>query len=168
MNLDELAKQLESDLPPFEQWQVAHCNDLPIEIKSNGDWHYAGSKIARSELVKLFARVLLCENNEYFLLTPAEKVRITVVDAPFVINQWRYEDSNQGKVLVLTDNLDRDFVVSNLHPISVKHGVPYLALHHQLEAKFSRNVFYQLAEIAIEKEGKYYLPSANELICISD
>jgi hypothetical protein len=111
---------------------------------------------------------MVCENNEFFLLTPAEKVRIHVVDAPFLILNWRYENTNEGQVLVLTDNLARDFVVSQHHPVNVKQGIPYLSLHHNLEAKFSRNVFYQLAEIAIEKEGKFYLPSASDLICISD
>ncbi|MEL0615088.1 DUF1285 domain-containing protein [Marinomonas arenicola] len=42
-----------------------------------------GYKIKRHKMVTLFSHILWYENGEYLLVTPVEKVRIQVEDAPF-------------------------------------------------------------------------------------
>ena len=61
------------------------CGDFDIRIARDGTWFYRGSPINRLALVKLFASVLRRDaDGSYWLVTPAERGRITVEDAPFL------------------------------------------------------------------------------------
>ncbi len=63
-----------------------------IRIARDGTWLYHGSPIGRSALVKLFATVLRRDDaGGYWLITPAERGRIVVDDAPFVAIELRAE-----------------------------------------------------------------------------
>jgi hypothetical protein len=56
-----------------------------IRIARDGVWFYHGSPIGRLPLVKLFASVLRRDDRgDFWLITPAERGRIVVDDAPFV------------------------------------------------------------------------------------
>ncbi|HAD48948.1 MAG TPA: DUF1285 domain-containing protein, partial [Idiomarina sp.] len=90
MSLEKLFEQLESTQhAPTEKWDPPYCGEIPLRIKANGDWEYQGSKINRQRLVNLFASVLTRENEDYFLVTPVEKVKIQVDDAPFIVTEWQ-------------------------------------------------------------------------------
>ena len=65
-------------------WNPPFCGDLDMRIARDGTWFYLGTPIGRKPLVKLFASILKREGDRYFLVTPVEKVGITVDDAPFV------------------------------------------------------------------------------------
>ena len=59
--------------------------DLDMRIARDGTWFYRGSPIARQRLVKLFASVLRREDDgSYWLVTPVERGRVSVEDAPFL------------------------------------------------------------------------------------
>lgn len=154
MDLAALQHQLQqTDLPPAESWNPPFCGDLPIHIDAEANWYYQNSKIQRPALVKLFASVLLCQQGEYFLQTPAEKVRISVADAPLLVTDWRWVASDTGPALQLSTNLAQQVVVSPQYPLLLRqdpqqHWLPYLQLWRGLQAKLSRNVYYQLAEQA--------------------
>lgn len=47
---------------------------------------YMKGKINRPAMVKMFSRILWLEDGEHFLVTPVEKVRIQVEDAPHRVN----------------------------------------------------------------------------------
>jgi len=172
MNLSELSKLLEAGTPPLDSWDPDYCGEMPIEIKKDGSWHYMNSPIDRISMVKLFATVLIQESNEYFLKTPVEKIKIQVEDAPFLITDWNWQNSEQGDILCCIDNLGRKYLLCNNHPLILKNNdstqsqdiqLPYLALSHGLTAKISRNVYYQWAEFAKHIDDKFYINSANEL-----
>ncbi|HEX5793135.1 MAG TPA: DUF1285 domain-containing protein [Rheinheimera sp.] len=152
ISLSSLQQQLQQpDLAPVESWNPPFCGDMPLHIDSCGDWYYQNSKIQRPALVTLFASVLLKQHNEYFLQTPAEKVRITVADAPFVITDWAWVTTANGRTLRLSTNLQQHILVSPQYPLRLKADpqqqmLPYLLLWRGLDAKLSRNVYYQLAE----------------------
>jgi hypothetical protein len=56
-----------------------------IRIARDGTWFYHGSPIGRIALVKLFSTVLRRDDaGDFWLITPAERGRIRVDDAPFV------------------------------------------------------------------------------------
>ena len=71
-------------LPPVHLWNPPHCGDLDMRIARDGTWFYMGTPIGRPELVKLFSTILRKDGDDYVLVTPVEKVGITVDDAPFV------------------------------------------------------------------------------------
>lgn len=162
MNLEALAKQLngENSHPPVEKWNPPFCGDMDIQIQSDGSWHYMGTPIGRMPLVKLFASVLTTQNGEYFLVTPVEKIRIQVVDAPFVVTQWRIEQTDRGQTLIFVSNVGDEFLLGADYTLALPNdnqSAPlYLNIHRKLQASLHRNVYYQLVEMAqsIERDGK--------------
>src|ERR1700743_250634 len=68
--------------PDFSQ--LPSCGGFAMRIARDGTWFYRGSPIGRKPLVKLFSTVLRRENGEFWLVTPVERGRILVDDAPFV------------------------------------------------------------------------------------
>lgn len=151
IDLAALQQQLQqAALPPVEQWQPAFCGDLPMHIDASGQWWYQQSLIQRPAMVKLFASVLLCQQGEYFLQTPAEKVRITVADAPFLITDWQWLTTDGVRVLALTTNIGDKVLLSPEHPMTLQlsseqQWLPYVALWRGLRARLHRNVYYQLS-----------------------
>src|ERR1044071_6868921 len=71
-------------LPPVHLWNPAHCGDIDIVIKKNGLWFHEGTPIGREALVRLFSTVLRKDPDGFHLVTPVEKMKITVEDAPFI------------------------------------------------------------------------------------
>jgi len=149
MSLDKLLEQLEScQHAPTEMWEPPYCGEIPLCIKANGDWEYQNSKIERPRLVKLFASVLVREQQDYYLVTPAEKVKIQVEDAPFIVTEWRQlEVAGQAAIEVAT-NIGERYILSARTPLVVEKGVPYVCLPRGMTAKVHRNVYYQWAELA--------------------
>lgn len=166
MNLQTLTAELEkldSD-PPFDQWHPPYCGEIDMIIKADGSWWYMGSPIGREPLKKLFASVLLKEGNEYFLKTPAEKVKIQVEDAPFVVTQWHRHETEDGPAIEVVTNLDHRLVLSERNPLTVDmsdadYPRPYVKMHRNLSVLVHRNVYYQWLDIAtqVKKDGKDHL-----------
>lgn len=159
MDLSRLQLQLQQpQLSPVESWNPPFCGDLPVHIDVDGNWFYQGSQIARLPLVKLFASVLLCQGEEYFLQTPVEKVRIQVADVPFLITQSQWLAGAAGPELWLTTNLGDTVLLSIANPLSLQlfagQQVPYLNLWRGLSARLHRNVYYQLVEYAELEESR--------------
>src|ERR1041385_6592195 len=71
-------------LPPVERWDTPFWGDIEMKIEADGTWLYQKTPIGRPALVKLFSGILKREGDNYFLVTPVEKVGLIVVDAPFL------------------------------------------------------------------------------------
>ncbi|MDF2179685.1 DUF1285 domain-containing protein [Aliiglaciecola sp. CAU 1673] len=151
MDLERLQRQLaasDAKLPPVHLWHPPYCGQLDLCIKHDGSWHYQGTPIGRLALVKLFASVLWKEDEDYFLVTPAEKVGIQVEDVPFVITQWQEEQSN----LLFTTSLGDSFLVGNEHPVVLMRDkisgaeLPYAKVRRNLYGRLHQNIYYQLVE----------------------
>ena len=71
-------------LPPVDAWQPTVEKDMGLRISRDGAWHYLGSPIARPSLVRLLSRLMKREGEDFFLVSPVEKLRIEVEDAPFL------------------------------------------------------------------------------------
>ncbi|MFY8273887.1 DUF1285 domain-containing protein [Pseudoalteromonas sp. SSDWG2] len=155
-DLAALIKAIEEPIAPLEQWAPQSCGAIDIHITPDGVWHHHGSPITRQRLVKLFAKVLCQEQGQYYLKTPVEKMAIQVDDAPLLVVDWRLAPASGAKpILVCTDNVGREFVLSTEHPLQCKEDpqgqyLPYLKLPHGVEAKVSRGVFYAWAQDLIE------------------
>lgn len=165
MNLDSLLKQVGKDkaqsIPPLEKWHPELSGDMDMVIRADGTWWHEGERIKRQELVNLFASILRHENNDYFLITPVEKWRIKVEDKPLNVTLVEQE---QGLIKLLTSTAD-SFSLDNEHPLKMSklNGVslPEVKVRHELWARFSRNAWYELLELADEDEqGQFYIKSA--------
>ena len=149
-------------LPPVERWNPPFCGDIDMEIRPDGTWFYMGTPIGRAPLVRLFSTVLRRdEDGKTYLVTPVEKVRIRVVDAPFLgveLNHivregqvWLTFRTNVGDVVEAGPDHALRFVV---------HGEnselkPYLHVRGRLEALISRAVMYELVALGetVEIDG---------------
>src|SRR6266571_1829286 len=126
--------------------------DLDMRIARDGTWFYRGSPIGRIPLVKLFASVLRRENDGgYWLVTPAERGRVTVEDVPFVAVAFDMQGQGRGQRLIFRTNLDEIGTAGPDHPLRVETAAdgtpaPYILVRPGLEARPVRQVFYELAE----------------------
>lgn len=149
--------------PPVHLWNPPFCGDLDIEIRADGSWFYLGTPIGRPAMVRLFASILKREGDEYFLVTPVEKVGIRVVDAPFIAVDADIDDN-----ITFTTNVG-DVVTAGLdHAIEMRGTVdaprPYVHVRRGLWALIDRKTFYRLADAAMPDEnGRMNLHSGGTL-----
>ena len=134
------------------------CGDFDIRIAADGTWFYRGSPIGRKALVKLFATVLRRdESGEYWLVTPVERGRVIVDDAPFVAVEMSTQGRGKAQVLSFRTNVDRWVEIGPDHPIRVSEAPesgeprPYILAWDGLEALILRSVFYHLVDAAVEE-----------------
>ncbi len=157
MKLDSLRQQMaplgERTQPPLDQWHPDLSGDIDIEIRRDGSWWHEGERIARSELVQVFASILRREaDGDYYLVTPVEKWRLRVEALPLVVT----DVALRGDELVLTLNIGREVTVDSSHPLRTEPAFDQVAsvqLEHGLAALFNRPAWYRLVELAEEREG---------------
>lgn len=133
--------------------QLPSCGDFDMRIASDGTWFYRGSPIGRKPLVKLFSTVLRRENGEFWLVTPVERGRILVDDAPFVAVEVDAAGKGRDSRLTFRTNVDDIVTLDAAHPIRVDHDPasgeprPYITVRDGLEARILRPVYYHLVEM---------------------
>lgn len=134
--------------------------DLDMRIAADGTWFYQGTPINRMPLVKLFASVLRRESDDgYWLVTPAERGRIQVEDAPFTAVEVTAEGHGPGQRLIFRTNLDEIVALDEAHPLASRGSAeaprPYLLVRDRLEARILRSVYYHLVELG-EQQGDQF------------
>ena len=137
-----------------------------MRIARDGTWFYLGTPIGRPELVRLFSTILKKEEGKYYLVTPVEKVGITVEDAPFVAVDFERTGQGTDQVLTFTTNVGDKAAAGPDHPIRVERASetgepsPYVLVRANLEALIDRKSFYRLVEIGAHHEGWFGLWSS--------
>jgi hypothetical protein len=127
-----------------------------MRIARDGTWHYRGSPISRQPLVKLFASVLRREpDGSYWLVTPAERGRVEVEDAPFVAVELNVSGKGHKQQLIFRTNLDDIVTAGSDNPLRIETAAsgepaPYILVRRRLEARLARPVFYELVELGGE------------------
>ncbi|MBG6156415.1 hypothetical protein IWQ52_003168 [Labrenzia sp. EL_159] len=146
--------------PPVDKWNPEFCGDLDMRIARDGTWYYLGSPIGRIALVKLFASVLRKdEDGKHYLVTPVEKIGITVDDAPLLAVEMAVAGEGSQQELTLRTNLGDLVKVGAEHPLRFEKepdsgGLkPYVLVRGRIEALFTRALMYQLADMIIERDG---------------
>jgi uncharacterized protein len=137
-------------LPPVETWNPPHCGESGIRIAADGTWLHDGDPFRRPEMVRLFASILRREGDgTYVLVTPVEKLSITVDDLPFVAVELASEGAGRDRSLGFRLNTDTPVVAGPDHPLLMQDGRPLLRVRNGIDARIARPVFYELAEIAL-------------------
>jgi hypothetical protein len=146
-------------IPPVEKWHPAHCGDIDIRIARDGTWFHMGTPIGRRELVRLFSTILRKDPDGYVLVTPGEKMRIRVEDTPFLAVLMSREGEGKEQRLIFTTNVGDETVAGADNPIRVETNretgepAPYVHVRGGMEGRISRNVFYQMADMAVPGAG---------------
>jgi hypothetical protein len=167
-DLDQILADIhgsEADQAARRDWNPGFEGEIDIRIAADGSWYHEGRQFQRGSLVRLFAGILRREQDDYFLVTPAEKLRIEVEDAPFVANLVERIEDGERQAIVFTTNIGERIVADGEHPIRVEvdsesgQPRPYVHLRDGLEALIGRGAFFDLANLAEERQrdGSSYL-----------
>jgi len=145
----------ERALPPVHLWEPDYCGDIGMRIARDGQWYYDNSPIGRKKLVRLFSTILRHdEDGEHYLVTPVEKIRVEVDDAPFVATLLHVQGSGRQQVLQFETN------VGDVTEAGPEHGLrfdinpqsdepsPYVHVRARLEALIARSVYYDLVALS--------------------
>lgn len=165
---DDLLSQIPAagkGLPPVHLWNPDFCGDIDMRIARDGTWYYLGTPIGRKPMVRLFSTIIRRDGDDYFLVTPVEKVGIKVDDAPFVGVILEVLGNGEQQVLRFTTNVEDQVEAGPDHPLRVEidpqtqEPAPYIVVRGNLEALINRSVFYQLVELAVPRliDGQEWL-----------
>lgn len=163
LDIADLAQRLETasgrGYPPVDQWHPAHEGEIDMRIMADGTWLYLGSPIRRAGMVKLFSTVLRRdEDGHHYLVTPAEKQRITVDVAPLHIVEMFRDGQGADQKLAFRTLTDDMVSLDAEHPLQVEvdaetgEPTPLVPVRGRLKALIVRAVFYDLVDIAEERE----------------
>lgn len=142
----------ERKLPPVDQWHPTKTGDSEMQITADGRWFHQGGEIRRAAMVRAFSSLLRREaDGSYHLVTPQERLAISVEDAPFIAVECQREGEGSKSTLAFRLNTDDLVIAGPDHGIEAR-PFPYLHVRGNLWAKFSRPVYYELAEIALEEK----------------
>ncbi len=144
-------------LPPVHLWNPPFCGDLDMRIAADGTWFYMGTPIGRPALVRLFSTVLKREDDDYFLVTPVEKCRIRVDDAPFNAVEMQIEAAGDDQRIAFRTNVDDRVICGPGHAMRFAIGaadgvMPYVHVRSGLWARVTRALYYDLVALGIERE----------------
>ena len=168
----------DKNLPPVHKWNPELCGDIDIRIARDGTWFYMGSPIGRKRLVNLFSTVLRKDDDgEHYLVTPVEKLRIEVEDAPFVVVQVEEKGTGEDQELYFRTKNDDVVLADRNHPIWVRiaedgEPSPYIEVRDGLHGLIARNVYYHLVELGEERRdadrSEFGVWSSGEFFVLGD
>ena len=136
---------------PVHLWNPPFCGDIDIRIARDGTWFYLGTPIGRAPMVRLFSSILKREGEEYFLVTPVEKVRIRVDDAPLLAVDFTASGTGRYQNLTFVTRTEDEVACDADHPLTVTYRgeepAPYIHVRARLNALIDRKSFYRLCEL---------------------
>lgn len=142
---------------PLEKWHPQSCGDMDLVIQRDGTWVHEGRPMIRERLIALFMRLLICEEGEYYLITPVEKLRIQVEDRPLHIIEVDRNLDDDTLFVRLADG--RRFMIGDQHPIKLSDvdaqnlDIPEVYIQYGLWARLTRNAYYSLIKLVDTQAG---------------
>ncbi|MBK9431964.1 MAG: DUF1285 domain-containing protein [Sphingomonadales bacterium] len=153
LNLAQIAElAAQRKLPPVAGWHPEKAGDSEMRIAADGRWYHQGGEITRPAMVRAFSSLLRCEaDGSHWLVTPQEKLRIEIEDAPFLAVELASEGNGESRSLAFRLNSDDLVVAGPDHPIQLRGdlALPYVLARDGLWARIARNPYYEMAELAL-------------------
>ena len=154
-DLLQSVNSIEEKYPPVHLWNPDLCEGVEMKIDREGNWFYQGSIIGRDKLKILFSRILKFENDNYYLVTPVEKVFVNVDLAPYMIVDYEIDSAHQN--IILKTNLDLSIPLDQDHKLELKNigneHIPFVHVRNNIEGFISRSVYYSLINIALKQDN---------------
>ena len=143
------------------QWNPRYSGSIDIRIDTAGSWYYRGSIIQRPALVRLFSSILRREaDGQYALVTPVEKLTITVEDVPFSAVELAKEADGSNQILTVRTNVGEIVRIDSDHPLrfelEAQHGglKPYIEVRDGLEALATRALAIDMVALSDAHSGE--------------
>ncbi|MBV6658885.1 MAG: DUF1285 domain-containing protein [Devosiaceae bacterium] len=137
--------------PPVDRWNPPSCGAIDIRIAADGTWYHEGGAISRTRLARLFSSLLRKDDDGVtYLVTPHEKLAITVDDAPLVVVDHAVQPKPEGPELALRTSMGDVVTVGPDHPVRFafeesSDGVkPYVLVRGRLEALIDRSTTFAI------------------------
>ena len=154
---------------PVEKWNPENCGQMDMVIKSDGSWWHDGTRITRQPLVELFASILRKDDDgKTYLVTPVEKIEITVERAHFIATRVDVEGDGPTQRVFFKTNMNEAVEAGPNAPIRVEtdpktmEPAPFVRVRGRLEAAMARPVFYELVDYAVEVDGQLGVYASGE------
>lgn len=166
--LPAFLRNLPQDKPlPVDTWNPPFCGHIDMRIARDGTWFHNSTPITRPALVRLFSRVLRRDDDGYVLVTPVEKLGITVDDVPFIAVEMAQIDD----ALTFRTNVDDGVTAGPDHPLRFTTDndsfIPYVEVRRGLEARLTRALAQDLAALAEDRDGVLGIASGPSFFPIS-
>ena len=143
-------------LPPVELWDPPLSGNMDCLIRRDGSWHIEGSRLENDRMIRLFSTVLKHEDDNYFLVTPAEKWHIEVEDLPFIVVELKITNKGRAEQLIQVRTNVGDWIMINAEhavcasPIAGlpdRQAIPCVHIRAGLMARLNRSTFLEFAEL---------------------
>ena len=127
---------------------VALCSDdVLFHIQANGDWLYLDSPLP-AKFAALFSSILHCIDGEYFLITPVEKVKVTVDAYPLLLVDYQAtpadtDNTDKQAKLVFTSSIGTQLPAMDANDIIVTDEGIYAPLVRGLVGQLNRASYYR-------------------------
>ncbi|RPA61732.1 DUF1285 domain-containing protein [Shewanella frigidimarina] len=126
---------------------VALCSDdVLFHIQANGDWLYLDSPLP-AKFAALFSSILHCIDNEYLLITPVEKVKVTVEAYPLLLVDYHQAASTEAQSndlqLIFSSSIGTQLPAINIADIIVTDDGIYAPLIRGLVGQLNRACYYR-------------------------
>ncbi len=167
MSISKITNDLKdhNTFPPVEKWNPQLCEGQEFFIDREGNWFYNNSPIKNHKIINLFSTVLKKELNNYYLVTPVEKVPVRVELAPYKIIDFKI---NKKDIMLIT-NLNYEFILNKENTTRLINyndtHIPLVIVRKNIEGFFNRNTYYKLIDIALDnnyiKDNLVYISSNN-------
>lgn len=154
-------------MPPIESWNPTREGEIDILINQKGEWFHEGGYFERQDLARLFASILRREGDDYFLVTPADKLKIQVEDVPFSVVLMKTTEEEIWFITSLGDEVK----VSSEHPIEFRKTtdlIPYVMVRNNLWAKLNQSTYYELMDFVEETAEGYVIRSGDYQVKIPE
>ncbi len=136
-----------------------------LRIDAEGRWFHEGVEIVHDDIRRLFYESLVRrENGDYYVEMANDEFPVIVEDAPLIV--IRVTKSPDGDLMMLLS--DGSATKLNPRALTFEARVPYCVVRDNIEARFSRPAYYQLAEFIEydEKRRKYYIIADGKKVCL--
>ncbi|MBB1438365.1 DUF1285 domain-containing protein [Shewanella sp. SG41-4] len=124
---------------------VALCSENALfHIQANGDWHYLDSPLP-AKFSALFSSILHCIDDEYFLITPVEKVKVTVEAYPLMLVDYQDTslDAHSNNELIFTSSIGAQLPAINIADIIVTDDGIFAPVIRGLVGQLNRACYYR-------------------------
>ncbi len=139
-----------SSLPPVHSWNTPLSGDININIDREGVWRHEEDLIKRQSLIAFFSSLLRRDGDDYFLITPTEKWRISVDIAPFFIVAAELVNYPEESAVRMTTRTGESFLVGRNNPLWLEeisgepNPIPLVIVRDNMPGIVSRPVYYDL------------------------
>jgi hypothetical protein len=124
---------------------VVLCSDDTLfHIQANGDWLYLNSPLP-AKFAALFSSILHCIEDEYFLITPVEKVKVSVEAYPLLLVDYHADpvDGYKKNKLIFTSSIGTQMPVIDVADIIVTDDGIYAPVVRGLVGQLNRACYYR-------------------------